>query len=244
MKVFGAAAKLYSVPLVKNALRRLLIAPFEDPLPRLLEQEIVGSCASLLDIGCGFDSPVKRFAGRLERTVGIDVHAPSLERSRAAGIHSEYQALDATDIESRFGPRSFDCVIALDLIEHLEKAQGRRLLAAMERVARRKVIVFTPNGFVSQASYDDNPYQVHRSGWDPDEMREAGYRLWGVHGWKPLRGERAEPRWKPRRLWGLLALWSQPLVERRPDHAFHLLCVKELAAEAPPARARPVSPVG
>lgn len=214
--------------MLKNALRRLLIEPFEEPLARLLEREIVGSCATLLDIGCGFDSPVKRFSARLERTVGIDLFTPYLDRSRAASIHSEYLEADALDIEARFGPRSFDCVLALDLIEHLDKAHGLRLLDAMERVARRKVILFTPNGFVRQSAYDDNPHQAHRSGWSPDEMRQAGYRLWGVNGWKPLRGERARPRWRPFRLWATLALWSQPVVERLPDHAFHLLCVKDI----------------
>lgn len=214
-------------------LRRLLITPFEAPLERLLEHEIVGSCESLLDIGCGFDSPVKRLAPRLARTVGIDLFAPYLEQSRAARIHSEYHAVDALEIEQRFGPGSFDCVLALDLIEHMEKSHGQRLLRAMECVARRKVIVLTPNGFVPQAPYDGNPWQAHRSGWTVAEMHELGYRLLGVNGWRPLRGERAEPRWKPRRLWATLALWSQPLVERRPDHAYHLLCVKEMAARGP-----------
>jgi hypothetical protein len=216
-----------------RALRRRLIEPFEEPLPRLLEREILDDCSSLLDIGCGHASPVRRFSGRLERTAGVDLFEPYLERSRAAGIHSEYHRIGALEIESRFGPASFDCVVALDLIEHLEKADGLRLLEAMERVARRRVIVFTPNGFVPQAGYDDNPYQAHRSGWTVNEMRGLGYRSWGVNGWKALRGERAEPRWRPRRLWGTLALWTQPLVERRPERAFHLLCVKDLAGAAP-----------
>jgi hypothetical protein len=218
--------------------RRLLVTPFEDPLQRLLEREVVGSCATLLDVGCGHQSPVRGLAGRVDRMVGVDLFAPYMERSRAARIHTEYHMVDALDIESRFGARSFDCVVALDLIEHLDKADGQRLLGVMERVARRKVIVFTPNGFVPQRAYDDNPYQAHRSGWTADEMRGAGYRLWGVNGWKPLRGERAEPRWRPRRMWATMALWSQPFVERHADHAFHLLCIKDLVATAP-SRADP-----
>ena len=214
--------------MVKQLLRRVFIEPFEDPLGRLLEHEVVGSCSTLLDVGCGFDSPIRRFAQRLDHTVGVDAFAPYLAQSRASAIHSEYHQADALEMESTFGPRSFDCVVAIDLIEHLEKAQGERLLKAMERVARRKVIVFTPNGFVPQAAYDGNPFQSHRSGWTFEEMRDRGYRMWGVHGWKPLRGERSEPRWRPRVLWATLALWTQPLVERRPKHAFHLLCVKDL----------------
>ena len=214
---------------MKKVLRRVLVEPFVDALPRLLEHEIVGTCSSLLDLGCGYASPVRQFSRRLERTVGVDVFAPYIERSRTAGIHSEYHCGDVLGVETIFGPAAFDCVLAVDLIEHLEKPDGHRLLEVMERVARRKVIVFTPNGFVPQTGYDDNPFQAHRSGWEVAEMRKRGYRIWGVHGWRQLRGERGQPRWRPRRLWGAVALWTQPLVERHPQHAFHLLCVKDLS---------------
>jgi hypothetical protein len=214
--------------LVTSLARRLLIEPFEEPLARELEREVVGSCASLLDIGCGQNSPIRRFAHRLERTVGVDQFEGYLARSQGAAIHSEYRQGDALEVDSMFGPRSFDCVVALDLIEHLEKPQGFRLLEAMERVARRKVIVFTPNGFLPQGEYDGNPWQAHRSGWDAPEMRARGYRVRGLYGWKPLRGELGAPRWKPHRLWGTLALWTQPLVERYPEHAFELFCVKDV----------------
>jgi hypothetical protein len=214
--------------LVKRIARRVLIEPFVEPLARELEREVVGSCATLLDIGCGHDSPIKRFAHRLERTVGIDQFEGYLERSRETAIHSEYRQVDALEIETVFGPRSFDCVVALDLIEHLEKPQGFRLLEAMERVARKKVIVFTPSGFLPQGEYDGNPWQAHRSGWDPQEMRDRGYRVRGMYGWKPLRGELGAPRWKPVSLWGAIALWTQPLVERYPEHAFEMLCVKDI----------------
>ena len=206
----------------------MLIEPFEEPLARELEREVVGSCATLLDIGCGRNSPIRRFSRRLERTVGVDLFDGYLAQSREAAIHSEYRQVDALEVDTVFGPRSFDCVVALDLIEHLEKPQGLRLLEAMERVARRKVIVFTPNGFLPQAPYHDNPWQAHRSGWHVDEMRARGYRIRGLYGWKPLRGELGAPRWKPERLWGAVAMWTQPLVERYPEHAFELFCVKDI----------------
>ena len=212
-----------------RALRRALIDPFVEPLPRLLELEVVSGCRSVLDLGCGSASPVGRFSKRLDRVAGVDMFPPYLDRSRGASIHSEYHQGDALDAVRMFGERSFDCAMAIDLIEHLEKPQGHQLLDVLERVARKKAIVFTPNGFVAQEPYDGNPFQAHRSGWTPAEMRARGYRLYGVHGWKPLRAERGEPRWRPHRLWGLVALWTQPLVEHRPDLAYHLLCVKDLS---------------
>jgi hypothetical protein len=222
-------------------LRRALVAPFDAQLVRELERELVGSCGTLLDLGCGRSSPVGRFSGRLSRCVGVDAFEPYLQESVAAGIHSEYRCQDVMEIDEAFEPGSFDCVIALDLLEHLTKNDGSELLRMMERVASRKVVVFTPNGFLAQAAYDGNALQQHLSGWDAGEMERRGYRVIGLHGWKPLRGERGVARWKPRALWELLALWTQPLVRLHPAHAFHLLCIKDVSAPAAEAEPRNAS---
>jgi hypothetical protein len=161
--------------------------------------------------------------------VGVDLHEPSIEQSRAGGLHHEYVRADALSIVETFGPKSFDGVAALDLIEHLPKAQGWDLLSAMEQVACRKVVVFTPNGFLPQTAYDNNELQEHLSGWTSSEFRGRGYRVYGVRGWRLLRGERASIRWRPEMLWTLLSMWSQPFTQRWPEHAFQLLCIKDVS---------------
>lgn len=195
----------------------------------LLEREVVGVCDSLLDVGCGRDSPVRHFSGRLNQVVGVDRHVPYLEESRAAGIHHDYRQADVLEIGREFEPGSFDCVVALDLIEHLPKEDGLRLIGMMERIARKKVIIFTPNGFLEQRAYDDNSLQEHLSGWEPGEMRAMGYRVTGVNGWRTLRGERGLIRRRPEWLWRKVSLASQPLTEPRPERAFQMLCVKDLS---------------
>lgn len=194
----------------------------------LLAREVVGSCDSLLDVGCGRQSPVKEFSRGLSRVVGVDRHVPYLEESRANGFHHDYRQGDVLEIGGLFEPGSFDCVVALDLIEHLPKEEGLRLIPMMERIARKKVIIFTPNGFLEQRAYDDNSLQEHLSGWTPAEMRALGYRVIGVNGWRPLRGERGLIRWRPEWLWRKVALASQLVTETRPESAFQMLCVKDL----------------
>lgn len=197
--------------------------------PDLLEREIVGHCDTVLDVGCGRSSPVGAFSSRLTRVVGVDRHVPYLEESRAAGIHHDYCESDVLEIGERFEPGSFDCVVALDLIEHLPREDGLRLIAAMERIARKKVIIFTPTGFLEQRAYDDNSLQEHLSGWEPAEMRAMGYRVTGVTGWRPLRGERGKLRMRPAWIWRAVSLASRQLTKSRPEHAFQMLCVKELS---------------
>lgn len=195
----------------------------------LLEREVVGECETLLDVGCGRDSPVRHFSRRLAKVVGVDRHVPYLEESRAAGIHHEYRQADVLEIGGVFEPKSFDCVVALDLIEHLPKEEGLRLIPMMERIARKKVIIFTPNGFLEQRAYDDNSLQEHLSGWEPAEMRAMGYRVTGVNGWRPLRGERGLLRHRPEWIWRKVALATQLVTEPRPERAFQMLCVKNVA---------------
>ena len=61
---------------------------------RLLRSEVVGNCDSLLDVGCGEESPIHLFSSELKYSVGVDSHQPSIDRSRAAGIHTEYRRMN------------------------------------------------------------------------------------------------------------------------------------------------------
>ena len=98
----------------------------------------------------------------------------------------------------------------------------------MEKIARKKVIISCPNGFVPQGVHYGNPFQIHISGWEVDEMQNMGYRVQGYSGWKPLRGEAGKIKWRPRIFWGRVSLLSQPIVTNRPSRAFEILCVKDL----------------
>ena len=184
----------------------------------------LAGCDSVLDVGCGTETILERVP-RPARTVGLDGHAPAIEASRARNLHDEYVHGDAATLP--FDDRSMDAVIAFDVIEHLPAADGRRLLAEAERVARRVVVIFTPNGWVDQDEYAGNPLQVHRSGWHPQDFAQAGYRVLGMKGLRSLRAEHSQPR-RPQTLSRLALSASQPVVEPRPSRAYALLAIKTL----------------
>lgn len=187
----------------------------------------IADSKTVLDVGCGSDSPLGLLGKRFARSVGVDGFAPSLEMSAAKKIHDEYVQANILELDSAFQPNSFDCVIAIDVIEHLEKPQGLELVQKMEQIAKNRIVLLTPNGFQPQAEHSGNIYQRHLSGWTAEEMRRMGYKVIGLNGWKPLRGEFAMPRFYPRILCNALSRFSQPLVRNHPEHAFHLLCIKE-----------------
>ena len=72
----------------------------------------VGDCKTLLDVGCGSDSPIKQFSGRLH-SVGVDTFRPSVEKSRKEKVHDRYYVMDVLKIGKLFKAGSFDCVLLL-----------------------------------------------------------------------------------------------------------------------------------
>ena len=207
-----------------EVLRKLL--PYLRSRSYLVElQKGVGSdCKTILDVGCGSDSPIKIFSGTLY-LVGIDAYKPSLEISCKKNIHNKYYNMTFSELD-KFGSCSFDCVVALDVIEHLKKDEGRRFLNNVERIAKKKIIILTTNGFVKQNEYDNNPLQIHRSGWTKKEMRLRGYKVTGIGGLRVLRGERALTRFHPEPLWELISILTQYFVRNYSQFAFEILCVK------------------
>lgn len=185
----------------------------------------VGDCESLLDVGCGKDSPIQNFSKQIY-SVGVDIFNPSLDKSKKLKIHNKYVKMNVLEIEKRFKPNSFDCVLASDLIEHLEKKDGLKLIKQMEKIAKKKVIIFTPNGFLKQGEYDKNPWQIHKSGWSTSEMQKKGYKVIGIRGWKKLRGEYALIKFKPGLFWKIISELTQIYIKRFPKNAFQILCVK------------------
>ena len=193
----------------------------------LLELESAGY-KNLLDVGCGSYSPVQSFNKKIH-TVGVDTFEPSIIESKQKGIHNEYVLSNVLDIDKHFQPKSFDVVIACDLIEHLKKEDGYKLMEKMEQIAKHKVIIFTPNGFLEQGDRFKNPWQIHLSGWEASEFESRGYKVQGINGTKSLRGQYAKAKNQPEVLWNFISDLSELFVYNKPTKAFQLFAVKDMS---------------
>ena len=173
-----------------------------------LPPAIFEGCDTLLDLGCG--SSNSHTAQQSKYSIGLDGFLPYLRRARSRHTHDDVVLADLRRLPVR--SKSVDCAFALDVIEHLTKVDGDRLLREMERIARKRVVVLTPNGFNPKSELENgNPLQAHLSGWVGQEFRQRGYRVSGRRGLRVCRGEHAEIRWRPRLLWGIVAYATQPL---------------------------------
>lgn len=208
---------------------RNFIAKYKDIFfYRQLEKGLL-DCHSVLDVGCGVDSPI----GRIKKSFyseGIDIFRPSIQGSKKKKIHDQYRIGNIMKIDTFYKPKSFDGIIALDIIEHLEKKKALILIRKMEKIARKKIIILTPNGFQAQ-HHGDNPYEEHKSGWAVSELKRFGYRVYGLRGLKFIRGEWATIKYDPWIFWGLAAFLSEPLLHHFPTLSYHLLAVKNLNEE-------------
>ena len=196
---------------------------------RLGIRSALKGCNSVLDVGCGPKSPLQVLG--FESLAGIEGYAPAYEAAKSAKTHDELVLGDIRFLEQYFKPSSFDACVALDVIEHLTKEDGLKLMASMEKIASRKTLFFTPNGFLPQRHGDDDDLQLHLSGWEAREMRKQGYRVFGSLGPKILRGEGHQLKYRPRAFWAGTSLVGHFLFTRwLPEYAAAILCVKERSA--------------
>jgi len=196
----------------------------------------LSDCSSVLDIGCGPSSPLK-WCTNIDYSVGVEAYPPYVAKSKAEKIHSEYYEVQIQELS--LANKSFDAVILIDVIEHLEETEALALIFKAEQWARKKVIISSPNGFVEQDSLDGNVLQKHLSGWDASKMATLGYSLYGMAGPKFLRKEvdggvmdggglLSSIRYKPKMLWFIVAVLCQPVFAQLPKYAYSIFSVKRL----------------
>jgi SAM-dependent methyltransferase len=143
--------------------------------PRL--RSLTGRSRSVLDVGCGTMERLSAVPAQIR--VGVDAHRPYLTH-RVADDLAVPVNYDARRMMEIFLPASFDLVMLIDVIEHFQKDEALEILDAVERIARSRVIVFTPRGEFPQAGFDayglgGEEFQEHRSSWEPADFEARGY---------------------------------------------------------------------
>jgi hypothetical protein len=79
-----------------------------------------------------------------------------------------------------FREKAFNIVLALDLVEHLKKEDSIKLISNMKKLAKRLVIITTPNGFTSGKVVNGNILQLHMCGYTIRELKQFGYKVRGI----------------------------------------------------------------
>jgi len=140
---------------------------------KAIERNLNANAQSCLDIGCGRGS--FKFLKKFD-SVGCDIYLPGLIKARKKAYYKNLVQGDVKQLP--FKPKSFDAAICVEVIEHLDKASGIKLIQQMEEIAAKQVIIMTPWGYLPMEKREDNPYLTHHSGWLPREFQEMGYKTY------------------------------------------------------------------
>jgi SAM-dependent methyltransferase len=212
------------LPLKKSRLWINLRSRLHQHYVGLLAHELKG-CRDALDLGCGAE-PYLGECDSIESVIGVDGSYSSCRSARRANKYGSVVQAVLPDLP--FKERSVDAVTLLQVVEHLPKDVASDLIVKAERLARRKIIITTPNGFVRQEAYDENPFQEHLSGWSIEDLQQRGYTVWGMEGPKAARRKESAEVLSPQRLLSVLISFGlcEAYLQNRPQHAFQLLAVK------------------
>lgn len=124
----------------RNPLTRALVTRFLREIDSLIE---AAKPTSILDVGCGEGVVTKRLAALTGvPTVGVDLGDEALQREWEGHQNEDLSFRPASAYELPFSDGSFDCVCALEVLEHLERP--REALAEIVRVSRRNVLLSVP----------------------------------------------------------------------------------------------------
>ena len=217
--------RLHSIIEVISPLYKRLFPDWKEHIEKAL-----ADCDTVLDLGCGYNSPLQYF--NIPFSVGVELFYPYLQESMRRGIHSQYFQADIRRIE--FKPKSFDAVVAVEVLEHLTAQEGAELLRKMELWASKKVVVTTLNGYLEQDTYENNRLQEYKSVWSVKELRELEFKVFGLRGWKRLRGYKAilkyepAPFYEPSLFGVIISALTQKVTYYYPKLALQLLAVKRI----------------
>lgn len=198
--------------------------------PWQLRRLIPPQSKTVIDIGCG-DGYIMKWVsfGRGYDIYGIEIDSKSITRARNLDLYKDIYKQNL--ITGSLPKRKFDVVLCSQVVEHLPKAEGLKLIKKIERLALKRVIVATTNGFIE---YDHGPskslFDKHRSGWEVDDFVSCGYKVLG-HGLKwiyqPLGIKKSLPPFFTPLLF-LISYLLTPLLIFFPKPALFLIAYKDI----------------
>lgn len=148
--------------------------PFREHKHQLFDwaKNLYKPASVLADIGCGI-RPQSLFKAR--KTIYVE---PWHEYADWLETHGFVPLVRKTALEflKEVDPTLLDCIVLLDVIEHMNKDEGLEVLKLSTFLAHQ-VFVFTPLGFHENNDGDawglnGIEVQKHRSGWTPEDFKD------------------------------------------------------------------------
>jgi 2-polyprenyl-3-methyl-5-hydroxy-6-metoxy-1,4-benzoquinol methylase len=125
----------------------------------------------ILDVGAGrgkwgilLDEYLHYWKGVIPEIDAVEAHEPY--RSPAYGVYRKVWYQDVMELLDVV--RIYDLIVMVDVIEHLSREDGLRLLMAAKRY-----VISTPNYWSPQGPEFGNEYERHVSQWKPEDFKNS-----------------------------------------------------------------------
>lgn len=146
-------------------------------LGELIQTEITEK-DTVLDLGCGIMIGYDEL--KYKSILGVDIWAKYLDNIK----HKKNTVMLGMTDTHRFMDDSYDVVICLDVVEHLDYDLALKVLDECKRICRKKAIVFTPIEFKPNHQNEggawnlgDNVFQNHLCVVSKNDMQLRGYNV-------------------------------------------------------------------
>lgn len=171
--------------MVVSRLQRSLMNPFLRSIPFtypwILTKAMGANVKTVLDVGCGTGNLMAMLSkGKNWDITGVELFDDSIKAAKATNVYKKIVKADITNLPDEIAENKFDVVFSSMVVEHLPKANALALVKQMESLSKERTVVTTIVGFYNFCPLDakgdeENPHQVHVSGWEPEEFRRMGY---------------------------------------------------------------------
>lgn len=185
IKLFASADLLGKIKAV--VLDKFAIDKIQYVLPWTYPAEIkalIPAGSTILDVGCGDGHLMAWINSRGEyKAVGVDINKKDLEVAKkrvTAGNKPIFEDLLLLDLTKKMPfKKKFDVVLCSQVVEHLEKKRALELIQKIEKLAKKRVIIATINGFFQFNHRMPEKHDIHLSGWSKEEFVSRGYTVYG-----------------------------------------------------------------
>lgn len=149
--------------------------------PYIYVQEATDNGESLLSLCCGIGLELNNL--NTQHVTAVDLAPQYLDEVRGRCPQAKTIASDVLVYVRGQPDNSVDVISIIDGIEHMTKRAGSQLIPHMKRVARKQVLLFTPEGYLRNQPHNAwgiegaDHLQEHRSGWGILELKDLGFDL-------------------------------------------------------------------
>lgn len=195
----------------------------------------IGEAKTILDLGCEHGQLMELLSdGKDWKITGVDIYKKNADIAARRKKFVKVIVGDIIRISRKLikERKKYDIVFCSQVIEHIDRKRGEELFNLVDKLAKRRIIMGTPRGFMEQPEVflGDNPHQVHKSGWSEEDFKEHGYEVYGI-GFSPIWSEEGLARHTHKILFLILTFLGyllSPIVYYIPSLGAGILCIKDI----------------